>query len=359
MVIPSYFPLVGGAEKQLSGLANFLEDVSCGVTILTRILPGTLKSDIVSNVPVVRLKTAKFRFVFLFNLCYFLLRNRKDFDVIHVHTLNSPAIVSVFIGRLIRTPVIIKVTRSGKGCQLFGYSSSRLGRIIFRTLSMLATRFIAITNDVREELLSLKVGPKKIVQIPNGVNFPASNLLKKDKESNCTFLYVGRLIKRKRVDWLIKAFAMSNFDGSDRLVIIGSGSEMDSLVSLSADFRLDSSIEFMGEQDHDKVMDMLLLSDVFVLPSDSEGMSNALLEGMANNNAVIAANIPANRSLIVDGVNGLLFSTIEDLSECLCKARSSNILRASLSKNASNSVRENFSFEAVAKRYKDLYNSLI
>ena len=359
MVIPSYFPLVGGAEKQVSGLANSLEKVSCKVTILTRLLPNTSEIDMVDGISVIRLKATKYRAVFLFNIFYFLLKNRKYFDIVHVHTLNSPAIVSALAGRLIHTPVVVKVTRSGEGCQLFRYSSSRLGRFVFRILSILVTRFVAITNDVKKELLSFGVQTKKIMQIPNGVELPVLNSLKKDEQSGCIFVYVGRLIDRKRVDWLINAFFEANLNKNDRLIIIGAGVKMDSLVKLTLDIGLGSRVEFMGEKNHDKVIEILLLSDVFVLPSDSEGMSNALLESMASNNAVIAANIPANKGLIVNGINGLLFSTIGDLSRCLYEVSNSDALRANLSKNANNDIRKEYSFKTISERYKDAYNSLI
>jgi|APSaa5957512535_1039671.scaffolds.fasta_scaffold15427_3 glycosyltransferase involved in cell wall biosynthesis len=359
MVIPSYFPLVGGAEKQVAGLVNSLGKISCKATILTRLLPNTSKIDVVDGISIIRLKTTKYRIVFLLQLSYFLFKNRFFFDVIHVHTLNSPAIVSAFVGRLTHTPVIVKVTRSGKDCQLSRYSSSNIGRLFFCILSALVTRFIAITDDVRKELLSFGVQTKKIIQIPNGVELPVFNSLKKDKQSSCIFVYVGRLIDRKRVDWLINAFFDANLNKNDRLIIIGAGIKMDSLVKLTLDLGLGSRVEFMGEISHDKVIEMLLLSDVFVLPSDSEGMSNSLLESMASNNAVIAANIPANKGLIMNGINGLLFSTIDDLSRCLYEVSNSDALRTNLSKNANNDIRKEYSFKTIAQHYKDSYNSLI
>ena len=359
MVIPSYFPLVGGAEKQTSGVAKSLEKISCDVTILTRLLPNTKKIDIIDGISVIRLNATKNRAVFLFNLLYFLFKNRKSYDIIHVHTLNSPAIISAIIGKLTGTPVVAKVTRSGKDCQLSRYTSSTIGNIFFLILRTLVTCFIAITEDVKKELLTLGVHEKKIIQIPNGVELPVFNLSKKDKKIGCVFVYVGRLIARKRVDWLINAFAQSNLNPNDRLIIIGTGIEMNSLVKLSFDLGLESCIKFMGEISHNKTIEVLLLSNVFVLPSDSEGMSNALLEGMATNNAVIAANISANKTLIKNGINGLLFSTIADLSRCLNQVSVSNNLRSKLSKNANQDIQKNYLFKSVARNYKNLYAKLI
>ena len=359
MVIPSFFPLVGGAEKQVSGLVKALGKISCESTILTRLLPNTLKFEEIDGGSVVRLKTTKNKIVFLLKLSFFLLKNRNLFDVIHVHTLNSPAIISSLMGRLLGIPIIIKVTRSGRGSQLASYHFSHKGRLYFYFLRKLSTRFIAITEDVKEELLSSGVGPKKIIQIPNGVNLPNLGSLKKNKNAGCIFVYVGRLIARKRVDWLIKAFSKSTVSSNDRLIIIGSGNEMDSLKKLTFKLKKNHCIEFMGELSHEDVLKALLASNVFILPSNSEGMSNSLLEGMASKNTVIAANIPANRSLIKNNENGLLFSTFKELTEHLNEVSRSDKLQAKLSSNANQHVHENYSFDLISRRYKKAYNLLI
>lgn len=359
MVIPSYFPLVGGAEKQVAGLVNALGKMSCKSTIVTRLLPNTLKAEEVDGISIVRLKKTKYKYGFLLRLFYFILKNRNFFDVIHVHTLNSPAFISALSGRLIHTPVIVKVTRSGMGSQLSQLHSTKIGRLFFYSLSKLVTRFIAITDDVEKELLSLKVEKNKIVKIPNGVKLPIFKNFKKNPETACVFVYVGRLIARKRVDWLIRAFSKSNLSSNNRLVIIGNGNEMDNLKKLSRYLRQDSFVDFMGELKHEEVLKLLLHSDAFVLPSNSEGMSNSLLEAMANKLTVIASDIPANKSLIRNNFNGLLFSTINELSMCLVKVSTSSSLRIKLSQNANNDIKKNFSFELISKHYKNIYDGLL
>ena len=69
----------------------------------------------------------------------------------------------------------------------------------------------------------------------------------------------------------------------------------------------------------EEINDILLDSEIFVLPSSSEGMSNALLEAMSLGLSVIVADIPANKEIIEDSKNGLTFSDEKALEECLTR----------------------------------------
>ena len=104
---------------------------------------------------------------------------------------------------------------------------------------------------------------------------------------------------------------------------------------------------------------MLEESDIFVLPSDSEGMSNALLEGMAHANAVVVSNLKANRDLINNEINGYLFDSKQELREILNHLCSSKSVIQTLSKNAYTTIEKGFSFDHVSSKYLDLYSSLL
>ena len=359
MVIPSFSPIVGGAEKQLEFLANSLISINHEITVVTRSFPGTLKREIIFGTFVVRLARGKFRIFFLLNLLCYIFLNSKKYDVIHVHTLNSPAIISAFAGKIANIPVIVKVTRSGKESQISRYYETRMGRLLFSALSAFVTSYIAITDDVKNELITLGVKEKSIVKIPNGVAIQDTKLIKNKNQVGFKYVYVGRLILRKRVDWLINAFSKLNLTEDNQLIIVGSGPELNNLKILTANLQLNEYVNFMGELNNNKVINVLMTSNVFVLPSDSEGMSNALLEGMACKNIVIAANIPSNRQLIKNESNGLLFTTQDELTDCLHKAKKFNELSNTMVENALIDIKEKYSFQVIAASYRKLYNRLI
>ena len=96
-------------------------------------------------------------------------------------------------------------------------------------------------------------------------------------------------------------------------------------------------------------------SDVFVLPSLKEGMSNALLEAMALKKCCIVSDIPQNKALISDKT-GMVFKTgsAESLARKMKAAFSSHKLRADLGKRASDVVKRRFSMESTLKSYEEV-----
>jgi glycosyltransferase involved in cell wall biosynthesis len=115
---------------------------------------------------------------------------------------------------------------------------------------------------------------------------------------------VCALRQEKRLDILIRAFA--NLSRKDAmLVIVGSGPEQDRLKSLVAELGIGESCHF--EPATSDVAGWLNQMHVFVLPSRTEALSNALMEAMACGCCPIASRVGGNPELIDDGKNGLLF----------------------------------------------------
>ena len=353
MVIPSFFPVVGGAERQLMGLATSLSKKEIEVEIVTRKLSNLKSKERIDNYKVHRLSTMIPKLSFLVSLFFFILNNRHKYHLIHVHTLNSPAIVATIAGKILKIPVILKVTRSGKGTQLSRYRNSVFGRLAFSVLS--GNSFIAITDEVNKELQSFGIDNEKIKHIPNGVYIPQKVTT---NNQSLKVTYIGRLIKRKRVDMLLEAIANIKDHRDFHLTIAGGGTEELNLRSLAKELNIKDSCSFEGELPHKDVSELLDQSDIFVLPSDSEGMSNALLEAMASNNAVIVSDITANRQLINDKQNGLLFSNLKDLEKALSLILSDNRIRINLATQARITIEEGYSFEAITNIYINLYEDM-
>ena len=102
-------------------------------------------------------------------------------------------------------------------------------------------------------------------------------------------------------------------------------------------------------------------SDCFVLPSLSEGMSNALLEAMATGLPCIASDIAGNNNLIRDRHNGILVPPKDELAlaKALLELSQDEGLRQRLGQAARCTVEEQYSLHSVAQRYAALYQSLL
>jgi glycosyltransferase involved in cell wall biosynthesis len=359
MVIPTFAPIVGGAERQLEGIAPILTDLGCALEIVTRRLPGTPALDETAGYRVRRLNNLGFRLGFHISLALFLLMHGRRYRLIHCHTLSGPALICAIIGALLRRPVLLKVTRSGPGSQIQSWQSSSLRRLIFRLMLLSGTRVISISSDTHAELRRLGVPENRVTHIPNGVDV----LARRDRLSvgRPTIIYSGRLIPRKRVDLLLRAFAACSQVRSQGAIlrIAGIGPEAGRLRQLASKLDIDDAVHFLGELEHRHLLAELDTADIFVLPSDSEGMSNSLLEAMASGLAVIGADIIANRDLIEPGITGLTFRTEAMLSEQIGKLIDDAVMRRRLALAAHRRMATCFSFGAVAQAYYDLYKAII
>ena len=180
--------------------------------------------------------------------------------------------------------------------------------------------WVALTRVMRDEILALGVAPERITVIPNATHLPdevemGPGVLRRRAELRLCHrkvaVFTGRLSSEKGLDTLLHAWALLGRDHPDvHLLILGEGGayrnvEAD-LLALRERLGLEPVVHFLGHVPN--VVDYLLASDLFVLPTRFEGMSNSLVEALAAGVAIVTTDIPANREVIDDGVEGLLVS---------------------------------------------------
>lgn len=116
---------------------------------------------------------------------------------------------------------------------------------------------------------------------------------------------VGRLEPRKGTATLLAALASVRAAGHDAtLVVVGEGPLRAELVAAAERLGVEPHVRLLG--DRSDVRDILAALDVFVLPSRTEGMSNALLEAMATALPVVATAVGGTPEVVTDGRSGLL-----------------------------------------------------
>jgi glycosyltransferase involved in cell wall biosynthesis len=170
--------------------------------------------------------------------------------------------------------------------------------------------------------------------------------------------YVGRLVPGKRVDVLIDAFAALRL-ARKRLLIIGEGPQQESLQRQAQARGVGAQVTFTGYRE-DRLQ-LLASLDVFVLPSESEGIPRCLLEAMAASVPVIASDIPGCRALVRHGETGELFAVgdVAGLADALRRAAASPAQRLARAAAGRRHVREHYSAAAMAEQYLALYRRLL
>lgn len=126
---------------------------------------------------------------------------------------------------------------------------------------------------------------------------------------------IARLAPWKGIDILIQSFAQIK-DTDVRLLVVGSGPELEKLMKMCAALEIEDRVTFTEEVPNEDVQKILKASDLFVLNSSYEGLPHVLLEAMACGVPIIATNSGGNREVIVDGNNGRLvrYGDVEELA---------------------------------------------
>ena len=143
-----------------------------------------------------------------------------------------------------------------------------------------------------------------------------------------------------------------------RLIIVGTGPDEIPLKRLAEELGIQGRVDFRGRQEN--IQAILSETEIFVLPSLSEGMSNVLLEAMGCGLPIVATAVGGNRDLIRDGYNGILIPPQDSMGlgaavlELLTDVR----LAESLGRAARKTVEEHYSMERIADDYVRLYSQV-
>lgn len=167
--------------------------------------------------------------------------------------------------------------------------------------------------------------------------------------------YVGRLESVKGVDdFLAAAVSVRQSHPAARVQVVGWYKKGHPLVS-----QYEREVVFLGLR-HD-IPAILRETDIFVLPSYSEGLSNALMEAMASGCACVATDVGGNRYLLQNGVSGFLFppGDREALAAHLRRLLDDPAKRRSMGIAARTRIETTFSWEVVGKQYERLFEGFL
>jgi glycosyltransferase involved in cell wall biosynthesis len=370
---------IGGAERQALKLATRLIEKGVAVTVVSGQWEwGQPRREEIQGVPVHRHFTAWGMFdikglrrigqyLYLLTLFLYLARHRNEYDLIHSHSAMFSAPIVALAGRLLHKKTVVRAMASGPWGDIKRLREGESGTIwgarwLLGQLKK-ADRFVALNRQVSEELAEVGVQTERIIHIPNGVE--TEQIERKvdyrlDHEIRVTF--VGRLHPQKGVDVLLSALRQVQTGSpqfSWQLRLIGTGEHQSEFEAMVHQLAIDGSVEFLGQVDDP--LRLLPQGDIFVLPSRSEGMSNALLEAMASGLPCIVTDIAGNKEIIAQGVNGLLVQpdNQDDLAAAMASLATDQKLRERLGQEAIRTVEAQYSLDSVASQYTTLYTEML
>ena len=367
-----------GAQKQLTKLIHKLSTRGCEITLLSR------KSLTTKNIPNAQLALIPDYFSsvrmlgslsFIIFAFIWVLRNRKNIDIIHAIQMYSNTTIGVLAKIFFKIPVVTKITATNEFGEVKTIRKLPFFSIRKRLLAGV-DRFIAITTQAQNELISLGIDNSKIIFIPNGVNLSQKLSFKQEDKQVCRnelnlnnnkiAVYLGRFSDEKNIDIALESICRLKqnpvLEGFKFLLVGGAGNYRSveaKLKNIIQKNELDKYVGFIPSVEN--VYDYLVASDIFVLLSTSEGLSNALLEAMACGCCVLATDIDANKDLLKDNQNSILVKVrdIEGTTEAFKKILGEEVDTRQFGLNARKVVEENYSMPVVAERHLELYRDVI
>lgn len=288
----------------------------------------------------------------LFKVC-----GNEENRIFHLHGFFPLALI---FGYLFRKKLILKTTMLG-GDDFSTFANSLKGRVkLF--IAQLADINVVLTSDMLVAN-SQFFRKEKIVLIPNGVVVDQYvQLVPKDN----WFCFSGLVCARKRPDLAILFFkrCFSELPGA-RLFICGPGESSDFSDEYSSEYidfckdmvgrlGLVGKVEFTGYLDKNNLFSILKRSKAILFFSEKEGMSNAVLEAMANNCVpIVSRQVSAFRDVLGDELEQFMIDSELD------SININDIDSAILGRIPFRRIEFNFKLNTISMRYESLYAKLL
>jgi glycosyltransferase involved in cell wall biosynthesis len=367
--VPYFLPYSGGQERYVYGLGKYLAGKGHEVHVVTSDYPPC-SMEIADGINIKR-----------HPLALRILRNPiapgfigvpktfDDYDIIHTHNEHSsPALIAAFFHRCHKPPLVL----TNHGRLIFGrpwsdaietvYMKS-IGRYVLRTCDRIVVNSFSdkkyLCNldgslEVKTSVLHNALDLETFQKAPVPPAF-ADSVLK----SEVRVLFVGRLMRRKGIGWLIEAIGIARRSVKGiYCILVGEGEDSEYFHGFVRKLGLESNILFAGRIRDEELIWLYENCDMFVLPSLSEVCSTSILEAMHFGMPVVATDIPGNSDHFRDHAILVPAKNAGSMAEAIVGLSRDEVLARSLSKKGKMLIDEKYSWETVGKEYESIFSRL-
>lgn len=225
----------------------------------------------------------------------------RPFDLIDAQFFFPDGPAAVAVAQAMGLPVSIKA----RGSDIYHWGRDAATAEQVREAGEAADGLLAVAGGLAEDMGKLGIPERKITVHRTGID---ADLFRPYDRRMCrdelglprdvpVLACVGALIPRKGQRFAIEALAMLPHA---QLVFAGTGGDEAGLRALARNLGVAEQVSFLGAVPHGQLPVLLNAADVFVLPSESEGLANAWVEALACGTPVVTTPIPGARELITD-----------------------------------------------------------
>lgn len=301
-----------------------------------------------------------------------LIRRQRP-QIVHTHTAKAGAIgrVAALLARGGARPIVVHTFHGHVLRGYFGPLRTLGFRVLERLLARATTKLVAVSPEVRDELVSLGVAPaEKFAVVRLGIEL--DERVRPDREpaetrrrlgvGADTFLvgWVGRMTAVKRVPDVLESFRRLRHGGIDAtLCLVGDGPDRDALEQLAHELGIVRHCLFLGYQE--EMGRWYEIFDAFVLPSANEGTPVVAIEALAAGTPVVATRVGGIPDVVEEGVTGFLVDPgdTEALAERLGQLARDPELRRRLGDTGRERVPSRYAVDRLVGDVDELYRSLL
>ena len=364
-----FYPHSGGGEKNIYDLSKRLAQKGHEIYIITCNTDGGLTTENVDGLHIHRLpswnimggaypvpKPVPRTFKTLFQLL-----RKERVDVVNTQTrFFVTSLIGLLFAQAKRAPLVHTergATHTVSSNRFVTTFSKMYDHTIGSLIVRRAKRNIGVSQAACDFVRHL--GARNTVVIPNGVDTALFREVCTDLrgrlglQNAVVIAYVGRLIYAKGVHDLISVFG-----GIERrfenvvLLVVGGGAYRKKLESMATAMG-GSRVVFFGEKNHNEIVEILSITDVFVNPSYSEGLPTSVMEAAAVGLPIVATNVGGTSEIIDDGKNGFLVAPGDTrvLEQRICQLIENTELRGKFATGIRDFVRQSFDWDEITDKW--------
>lgn len=236
----------------------------------------------------------------------------EKLDVLHVHYAIPHASAAFMAKQILLTyGIYIPVVTTLHGTDITLVGKDRTYKPVVTFSINKSDGVTAVSENLRKDTFEFFDIENDIRVIPNFIDLKRFNLQAKDHfkraiapEGEKILIHTSNFRKVKRTNDVVKIFAKIRAKIPSKLLMVGDGGERSECEQLCRDLGVSDDVRFLGKQD--AIEEILSVSDLFLMPSQTESFGLAALEAMACKVPVVSSNAGGLPELNVDGVTGFL-----------------------------------------------------
>ena len=358
-----YPPIGGGGANACFFLTKEFVKQGHQVLVVTAAYRDLPKEETIDGVSIVRVKAKRkkedkstFMEMFSYLVSAYKYADKlcktEKFDICQVYFGIPSGPIGVHLKKKYKIPYVVRfgggdIPGAQKRFALMYVVLSPFIRNIWKNASAL----VANSQVLKDRALGFE-SKYPVSVIANGVDSQFFSP-KKEKEITRTILFVSRLIKGKGLQFIIPEMKRINKETGAKLVIVGDGPFRQELEQITRDTGSGDIVSFEGKKNKKELYDYYSSADLFILPSESEGMPNVVLEAMSMGLPVVMTPCGGSGELI-DG-NGRVVE-IDKFADAVIEVLRNENERETMGCESRKRVERLFGWEQKASEYVEIFN---